>query len=58
MELMDNEVTEKFTGDLKNILKLELKAGNKIQEIFQGDWPLPNSIIILLKIQYRVIRYK
>jgi hypothetical protein len=48
MELIDNKVIEKFTGVLKNILELELNSGNTIRQTFEGNWPLPNSMIIFL----------
>ena len=49
MELIDDKIIKKFTGKLKEILELELKAGNKIVETSDCDWPFPKSIMIFLK---------
>ena len=46
--LINNNDIENFTGELKNILDMELSAGNKICETYNGDWPFPNSIMIFL----------
>ncbi|MDV3425858.1 MAG: hypothetical protein LIR50_01040 [Bacillota bacterium] len=54
MELVDNKVIEKFSGELKKILELELMAGNRIQKTFQGDWPLPDSIMIILNKPFKL----
>ncbi len=46
---VDIDTINKFTGTLNEILQLELKAGNKIDETYEGDWPSPNSIMIFLE---------
>lgn len=49
MELIDDKIIENFTGELKNILELELMEGNRIFKTYQGDWPLPDSTMIILE---------
>jgi hypothetical protein len=46
---IDNNTINKLTGKLNAILQLELKAGNRIVETYEGDWPYPNSIMIFLE---------
>lgn len=49
---VDDSVVKRFTGVLKDILELELKAGNKIVETYDardGTFPVPNSIMIFLE---------
>lgn len=46
---IDNNTINKFNGKLNEILQLELIAGNKIVETFEGDWPYPNSMMIFLE---------
>lgn len=46
---IDKNAIHKFTGKINEILQLELKAGNEIVETFEGDWPVPNSIMIFLE---------
>ena len=38
----------KITGRLKEILEKELSAGNKICEIYEGDWPEKEAVMIFL----------
>lgn len=49
MMAIDKKIVNKFSGKLREILQVELKAGNKIAEAYEGDWPYPNSIMIFLK---------
>jgi hypothetical protein len=49
---VDDSVVKRFTGVLKDILELELKAGNKIVETYDakdGTFPIPNAIMIFLE---------
>lgn len=45
---IDNNIVNKLTGKLNEILHLELQAGNEIVETYEGDWPYPNSIMVFL----------
>lgn len=45
---IDINTIRKFSGKLNEILDLELKAGNRIVETYEGDWPYPNSIMIFI----------
>lgn len=38
----------RITGKLKEILEKELAAGNKIGEIYEGDWPQKGALMIFL----------
>lgn len=55
MELVDDNTVKKFTGKLKEILELELKAGNEIVETADCNWPFPNSIMIFLKEPFKML---
>jgi len=49
---VDDNIVKRFTGVLKDILELELKAGNKIVETYDakdGAFPMPNAIMIFLE---------
>ena len=49
---VDDSIVKRFTGALKDILELELKAGNKIVETYdakEGTFPIPNAIMIFLE---------
>ena len=46
---IDSNAINKFSGKLNEILQLELKAGNRIVETSEGDWPYPGSIMIFLE---------
>lgn len=46
---IDPNIIVKFSGKLNEILELELKAGNKIVETSEGDWPCPGSVMIFLE---------
>jgi hypothetical protein len=48
MQMVNSNTIMKLEGKLKEILELELKAGNTVEETYEGDWPLPNSIIVFL----------
>jgi hypothetical protein len=45
---VDNNIINKFSGKLNEILQLELEAGNEIAETYEGDWPYLNSVMIFL----------
>ena len=46
---IDSSIIRSFTGKMKKILDRELKAGNRISETYQGDWPYKNCKIIFLE---------
>jgi hypothetical protein len=46
---VDIDTINKFAGKLIEILQLELKKGNKIDETFEVDWPFPNAIMIFVE---------
>lgn len=53
---VDDDVVKKFSGALKDILELELKAGNKIVETYQSKdstFPMPNATMIFLGKEFR-----
>jgi len=43
-----NEIANKVTGKLKEILERELSAGNEIRETYEGDWPQEGSVMVFL----------
>lgn len=45
----DEEIINEFTGELKNILNLELEAKNKVSETYKGDWPYPHCKMVFLE---------
>jgi hypothetical protein len=49
--MVDDKVVKKFKGLLKDILELELKAGNTIVETYESkesSFPIPNATMIFL----------
>jgi hypothetical protein len=49
---IDHNIIDRFAGDLKAILELELKAGNKIVETYESKdsaFPMPNATMIFLQ---------
>ena len=46
---IDYNTINKLNGTIEEILLLELSAGNEIVETYEGDWPLPNSIMVFLE---------
>jgi len=45
---VENEIVNKVTGTLKEILERELSAGNEICETYEGDWPQEGSVMVFL----------
>lgn len=46
---IDKSIIDKFSGKLKEILIEELQSGNEVVEVYEGDWPCPNAIMIFLR---------
>lgn len=46
---VDKTIILQYIGTLKEILLLELKAGNHICETYKGDWPCNDCIMIFLE---------
>lgn len=50
---MDVKLIDGYCGVLKEILLEELRLGNRIIEMFDGDWPCPNIKAICLEYPFK-----
>jgi len=42
------QTVEKLSGELREILELELEAGNTIRETWEGRWPYEGVVVVSL----------